>query len=253
MLVLLLHLLFFYWLSFFRAGSDPTALMPPINVTFFPMGGGGGAPAEEAPDARRTAAGAPAASNLHVPPDAQPWWDPPPAPLEPASAADAVIPGQPENHPAPGAAAPAESPSGAQTASGGRSGGVGGGTGTGRGPGVGSGSSPGRGDSSGLVLIRGPVGATITRDVSPVSLAALPGQYAVLRCYVMLNGEVSSCRVLRESPTGGGVGRAAVAKAEDFRFRPPNRVGRTSRYPVTLAIAFPAPDVADTPSGVDGN
>lgn len=243
LLVALLHLLLLYWLAMMRAASPPQApFLPPFEVQLFPPGGGG-SPARNAEAAPVTPAVSSASSALHVPPRPAPWPDTLPAPAEPAPP-EPVIAFGPTAEPAPSLPADpvqpsAEASDGAGAADGGLGGGRGGGVGSGQGAGVG----PGRGGrGSGAVLIRGPAGATISRDVSPAALSSLPGSYAVLRCEIRLNQRLDRCRVLREHPASSGAGQIALARAAEFRFRPPFRGGRfRDRQRITVAIALPPP------------
>lgn len=117
-----------------------------------------------------------------------------------------------------------------------------GGDGTGRGQGTGAGDGSGSGRGAGPVLVSGPRGAVMTANVSATSLAALPGPYAVLQCYIRVGRDrLEGCRVQHEYPAGAGVGAAALKKSEEFRYRPPTRVGRSrDRYRQTIAVGFPA-------------
>ena len=116
-----------------------------------------------------------------------------------------------------------------------------GGAGDGAGTGIGRGDGTGQGRGAGPQLIHGPAGAVMTANVDPSELARLPGPYAVLHCYVHSGDpRLRNCRVTRESPAQSGVGEAARAKAAEFRYRPPTRVGRTPRRERQIvAIAFP--------------
>lgn len=130
-----------------------------------------------------------------------------------------------------------------------------GGEGSGKGQGTGAGDGPGSGSGRGAgpVLISGPRGAVMTANVSGASLAALPGPYAVLQCYIRVGRDrLEDCRVKHEHPAGSGVGAAALRKSEEFRYRAPTRVGRSrDRYRQTIAVGFPAPptDPADVAGG----
>lgn len=117
------------------------------------------------------------------------------------------------------------------------------GAGRGLGEGDGYGSGPGRG--AGPVLISGPRGATLTADVGVSSLAALPGAYAVMHCYIRAGRDrLEDCRVREEYPVGKGVGRAALREAEEFRYQPPDRLGRFGgRHRQVIAVAFPSADI----------
>lgn len=127
-----------------------------------------------------------------------------------------------------------------------------GGQGTGTGDGSGSGNGSGSGRGSGPVLVNGPRGAVMSRDVSAAALTSLPGPYAVLHCYIRVGRDrLEDCRVKDEHPSGAGVGAAALRKAEEFRYRPPDRLGRfNGRHRQTIAVAFPAPP--ETLTGGDG-
>lgn len=232
-IVVLLHLLLLALLALQRAGVFPP-MLPPIEVQLIP-GGGGGGQAAVTTDSPRPRAALP--SSVHVPPKPEPYPDTLAAPPEPApqELVPTLSPGTPDAAQSESSAISAGAHAGA-----GSGGGSGNGVGAGNGSGVGAGSGPGRGGDQ-LVLIRGPVGAVISQDVSPGRLAALPGSYAVLRCTVLPMGVVRNCRVIRESPAGAGVGRAAEARAEEFRFRPMRQLGRSRGQGVvrTFAIAFP--------------
>ena len=116
-----------------------------------------------------------------------------------------------------------------------------GGDGTGQGEGAGEGDGAGAGRGTGPVLVSGPKDAVITANVSAASLRTLPGSYAVLQCYIRVGRDrLEGCRVKEEHPSGEGVGRAALRKAEEFRYRAPSRVGRFSgRHRQVIAVAFP--------------
>lgn len=116
-----------------------------------------------------------------------------------------------------------------------------GGDGTGEGEGVGEGDGAGAGRGTGPVLVSGPKGAVMTANVSEGSLRALPGSYAVLQCYIQVGGDrLEGCRVKDEHPSGEGVGRAALRKAAEFRYRAASRIGRFGgRHRQVIAVAFP--------------
>lgn len=116
-----------------------------------------------------------------------------------------------------------------------------GGLGTGQGEGVGEGDGAGAGRGTGPILVSGPKGATMTANVSAASLRGLPGSYAVLQCYIRVGRDrLEDCRVREEHPSGEGVGRAAILKAEEFRYRAPSRIGRFSgRHRQVIAVGFP--------------
>lgn len=118
-----------------------------------------------------------------------------------------------------------------------------GGEGEGEGAGVGKGDGGGSGQGAGPVLISGPRGAVMTANVSPAAMNASPGPYAVLECYIRAGRDrLEGCRVKAERPAGAGVGQAALRKAEEFRYRPPRRLGPFGgRHRQTVGIAFPPP------------
>lgn len=238
--VLLLHLLLFYWLAMSRSPASPPVAVPVFDITLFrPTGGGGGAPREPQPAATISER---QASAVHVPVDPTDWHDLPPAPAEPApptptfetgAATQPTLAVSAEPEPAADTAAAQADPGLAGT-------GRGGGAGSGVGAGTGAGSGRGRGSGAGVVLIRAPAGATVTQDVSMTHLAGLAGGYGVLRCRIRLSQRLEGCRVLREYPVGSGLGRLAQQRAGEFRFRPPQRNGRfRDEVPITVAIAFP--------------
>lgn len=251
-LVLLLHLLLLYLMALSRGVSLPQPPpFPAIDVVLFRPGGGGSPATAQTAAARTDDVRSPSAS-VHVPTKVLPWpetLDAPPEPAEPnllVGAGSSLVFAPSPTETVDASAAPA---TGASAGTGGAGGGVGGGVGTG----VGSGSGPGRGGNGGVVLIRAPAGASISRDVSPAALAALPGAYGVLRCQIRLNQRLDRCQILREYPQGAG--KIALERSKEFRFRPPTRIGRfRDRHRITVAVAFPAEalNVGEPPS-VDGN
>lgn len=236
-IVILIHLLLLALLALQRAGVFPPMLRP-IEVQLIP-GGGGGEPAAAADSAAPRAA---LPSSLHAPENPQPHPEPliaPPAPA-PQELAPVLTPGTPDAAASQADHALSATGSGAQA---GQGGGAGSGIGTGTGDGTGSGSGSGTG--SGAVLVRGPAGATITQNVSPQALAALPGSWAVLRCRIRLSQRLENCRVLRQHPEGPEVRRAALTRAGEFRFRPPRTArGYRDRTSITIGISFPPPEPA---------
>lgn len=114
-------------------------------------------------------------------------------------------------------------------------------SGEGRGLGEGDGNGSGLGRGAGPVLISGPQGAVMTTDVAASSLAALPGAYAIMQCYIRAGRDrLEDCRVKEEHPVGRGVGQAALRKAAEFRYQPPSRLGRFGgRHRQMIAVAFP--------------
>ena len=125
-----------------------------------------------------------------------------------------------------------------------------GGEGAGTGAGNGEGAGDGQGRGAGPVLVRGPQGAIMSANASESELAASGRPYAVLQCYIRAGSErLENCRVTSEHPAGAGIGRSALGKAQEFRYKPPERMGRFGgRHRQTVAIAFP-PDAAATSSG----
>lgn len=217
-LVAAIHLLLLALLALQRAGVFPPVL-PPIEVLLVPGGGGDGRPSSNAADAAAARQAAP--SSLHVPPTPQPYPDTLVAPPQaaPQELAPVLTPGTPDAPAGPAGAAPVLAGTGASQ---------GGGSGAGSGAGTGDGAGGGVGDGVGsdVVLIRGPAGATITRNVSPGAMEALPGPWVVMRCRV--TDRLEDCRILRQHPGGAEVRLAALARAAEFRFRPA-RAGRTVR------------------------
>lgn len=248
LLVVLLHLLLLYWLAMIRAAPLPDApLFPPFEVQLFPPGGGG-SPARDAEASPTPPEVSSAPSAVHVPPVTAPWPDTVPAPPEPAPQDTAIGFGATADDILALSVETTRTANDAQEGVGDAEGGLGGGQGGGAGSGQGSGDGAGRGGrGSGAVLIRGPAGASISQNVSPQALAALPGSYAVLRCQIRLTQRLEQCRVRREYPQGSGVGQAALARAAEFRFRPPRTGSRfRDRHRITIAIAFP-PEAEEAP------
>lgn len=250
-LVALLHLLMLYWFAMMRGRVPaPELTVPAINVTLFDLAGGGGTAARNSEPAAEPARSAAPPSAIHAPPDAVLWPDQLQAPLVSApqeltvTAGPTVVMASIPTVTEEAEQLMADAPTGFV----GQGGGTGAGTGNGNGLGQGSGSGPGSGQSRGVVLIRGPAGATISQNVSSQNLASMKGGYGILRCMVQLDQRLGTCRVLREHPVGSGMGRAALARSQEFRFRPPYRSGRfTSSHRITVAIAFPPPvDTVET-------
>ena len=243
-LITLMHLLIVYWLAIARGSVPaPELMVPAIDVTLFEFGGGGGSPAGDQDSAEPTPLATPS-SAVHVPLEPRPWDDQPQAPATAAAqelivtAGSTTLDGQTS---AQAERAPITSAD-TLTGSAGLGSGAGGGSGDGSGTGFGPGSGPGIGRGTGAILIRGPAGATISQNVSESSLAGMKGGYGVLRCAIRLDQRLGNCRVLREYPAGSGHGRLALARAEEFRFRPPYRAGRfRGNHRITVAIAFPPP------------
>lgn len=168
--------------------------------------------------ARESGGGAPAApSRVHVPPVPTP--QPPELPAPPVQA--------PEPAPVVGVA-PTESPTPGQSQ---------GGTGTGAGTGSGSGDGPGAGTPPRFV--RGPSQAQILREYPRAALEARQAGRGVIACRIRLDTRLDGCRIVEESPPGAGFGRAALAAAAHFRFRPPTRAGApVEGQEVTLGVDF---------------
>jgi protein TonB len=119
------------------------------------------------------------------------------------------------------------------------------------GEGTGTGAGNGEGAGDGPVLVQGPQGAIISSNASESALAASGRPYAVLQCYIRAGSErLENCRVTSEHPTGVGIGRSALGKAQEFRYKPPGRMGRFGgRHRQTVAIAFPPEAAAASPGG----
>lgn len=124
-----------------------------------------------------------------------------------------------------------------------------GGAGEGTGDGSGSGSGAGGG---GAVLIQGPVGAVITRDVQSAELTQAGQTHVVLRCRIRPNQQLEDCRVIGEHPRPSGYRRAALLRSREFRFREHGRRPFGGRW-VTVAIAFPPVEGGSATAPVDGN
>ena len=124
-----------------------------------------------------------------------------------------------------------------------------GGSGDGRGAGVGDGD--GGGGRTAPILIQGPANAAISEAVSRASLYDSTGAHVVLRCQLRLTERLERCRVVGEHPRPSGYRREALARAREFRIKPPTSSGRAlDRQAMTIALAFPAPAKdADKPSG----
>lgn len=124
-------------------------------------------------------------------------------------------------------------------------GGLGSGSGEGTGPGTGEG-------GGGVVLIQGPAGAVISRDVQSAELVQTDRTHVILRCRILETQQLAGCRVIGEHPRPSGYRRAALLRSREFRFREHGlrpRGGRT----VIVALAFPPPEPAGTTAPVDGN
>lgn len=121
--------------------------------------------------------------------------------------------------------------------------------------GVGDGKGAGLGDGAGgrtaPILIQGPANAAISESVSRASLYESTGAHVVLRCQLRLSERLEQCRVVGEHPRPSGYRREALARAREFRIKPPTSSGRAlDRQSMTIALAFPAaPQDADKPSG----
>lgn len=124
-----------------------------------------------------------------------------------------------------------------------------GGSGDGRGAGVGD--VDGGGGRTAPILIQGPANAAISEAVSRASLYDSTGAHVVLRCQLRLTERLERCRVVGEHPRPSGYRREALARAREFRIKPPTSSGRAlDRQAMTIALAFPAPPKdADKPSG----
>ena len=122
------------------------------------------------------------------------------------------------------------------------------GSGNGRGAGDGDGEGGGR---TAPILIQGPANAAISEAVSRASLYDSTGAHVVLRCQLRLTERLERCRVVGEHPRPSGYRREALARAREFRIKPPTSSGRAlDRQAMTIALAFPAPPKdADKPSG----
>jgi hypothetical protein len=243
-MVALAHVLVLWWLAIGRTVLPSETFPPSIDLWLAPPAGGG-APATG--DGGAQAASSP--SSLHRPEQVfKTFPDAPPAPLQasqeqPLILGTAPVPA-PMPTPSPGAAPvpAAQADLQGQGQGVGATGQNGGGRGGGLGGGTGSGSGAGTGPGYGAALIRGPRGAQITSNPSPETLARIEGPFAVLDCWLTSgNPRLQSCRVRFEHPAGQGVGDEALKRSEEFYYRPPARIGRTSRrVRQVVAIALPA-------------
>lgn len=177
---------------------------------------------------------APAPSIVHRAPDPRPEAVELIAPVEPAPVQPLVLGVAPRIRPAPSTGD--------------------GGVGTGSGGGEGAGEGPGVGGGSGAVLINGPVGAIMSRDIDPAALVATGQSHVVLRCQIRVNQSLENCRIIGEHPRPSGYRQEALRRSREFRFRPPQRMGRPiDRRPVVVGIAFPVPAADPSASSVDQN
>lgn len=186
------------------------------------------APDNETPVSGGGAASAP--STVHLPPEPRLDAVELTAPVEPAPLQPLVL-----------GVAPLISPSNSA------------GAGTGAGDGVGAGEGPGSGGGA-AILIAGPAGAIITRDIESASLMRADRSHVVLRCRIRLNQRLDGCRVIGEHPRPSGHRQAALWRVREFRFRPETRGGRPiDGRPVVVAIAFPTSEAQPATAPVDGN
>lgn len=231
LVVALVHVVVLWWLAIGRTALPPQSFQPPVELWLVPPSGGGGGAASVS-DSPDTAASAP--SSLHRPPELfKVFPDAPVAPPEPSVEQAPVLAAgvAPAPVPAPTSgigltAAPVSEGAGA---------GLGGGRGGGNGAGTGSGAGDGPG--SGIALIRGPRGAVVTANPTPEMLNGLDRPYATLTCWLESgNPRLRNCRVAHESRPG--VGAIALKASSEWVFRPPARLGRsTRRVRVTVAHA----------------
>ena len=130
-----------------------------------------------------------------------------------------------------------------------------GGEGTGSGGGSGSGEGAGAGGGMAAVLIQGPAGAIVTRDVESASLVSAGRSHVVMRCRIRVSQRLDNCRIIGEHPRPSGYRDAAYRRVREFRFRPPERAGRViDGRPIVVAIAFPPPpEPAPATAPVDGS
>lgn len=126
-----------------------------------------------------------------------------------------------------------------------------GGIGDGLGAGLGSGNGAGDGGRSGPTLIQGPAHSVISESVSRAALYDNSGAHVVLRCQLRISERLERCRVVGEHPRPSGFRREALARAREFRIKPPTRNGLAlDRHTMTVALAFPLPkEEPDQPSG----
>lgn len=253
LLVALAHVLVLWWLAVGRTTLPVENFPPPMDLWLGPPAGGGSPASAEG--GAEAAASAP--STVHRPPEIfKIFPDAPVAPPVPALEQPPVIGFAPVPSPEPtssSGAAPTPSASNdglAQGLASGAAGQGGGGRGGGQGGGVGAGSGVGSGPGYGPALIRGPRGAAITANPTPEAMAAIDSPYAILDCWLSSgNPRFQSCRVRHESPEGRGVGAEALRRSEEFYYRPPARIGRTTRrVKQTVGIVLPPDFLASEPA-----
>lgn len=177
---------------------------------------------------------APAPSTVHAAPDSRPEAVELTAPVEPAPVQPLVLGVAPRISPVPSTGDS--------------------GIGTGSGGGEGAGEGPGVGGGSGAVLINGPVGAVMSREIDPAVLVATGQSHVVLRCQIRVSQRLDNCRIIGEYPRPSGYRQEALRRSREFRFRPPQRMGRPiDRRPIVVGIAFPGPTADPSASSVDQN
>ena len=89
--------------------------------------------------------------------------------------------------------------------------------------------------------VRKPTSADLVRFYPRAALAQRVEGMAVMQCRVGRSGELSACRIIRETPQGAGFGTATLGMAPTFQMKPMSRNGRpvaggVVRIPVRFAI-----------------
>jgi len=90
-----------------------------------------------------------------------------------------------------------------------------------------------------------PDAATLARVYPPLTAQLGIGGLVIMECGVQASGRLEDCRVVREAPTGLGLGVAALHMADAFQMQPQSVGGRpTDRGVVKIPIRFaPSPSL----------
>jgi protein TonB len=90
--------------------------------------------------------------------------------------------------------------------------------------------------------VRRPTGEALMRAYPPNAARDGVTGYAQLSCSVRVDGTLTGCAVVEESPGGAGFGRAAMRLSRDFRMSPRTVDGRPvegARVNATLRFTLP--------------
>ena len=91
--------------------------------------------------------------------------------------------------------------------------------------------------------VRKPSGEALMRAYPERAIAANITGSATISCSVRVNGSLTDCQVVSETPGGYGFGRAATRLSRDFRMSPRTVDGQAvGGARVTVAIRFTLPD-----------